>query len=319
MVELGFLDERERALITDALACLAPSAAVAATRADLERLAAIADAVRGAPPIALDAVDATLLGCSDAEVDLLVPDKAVIGGAYLVLKITLFRRLATALSPTAPSLAARAAAEAAQSIHSKLLEELLVGVVTDRRGALPPRRAALALLGRIWEDRLATEIDDLAPLLEAAWRARAALRPVYGTLLGASEIAQLIAGAGESWFVDHLLDELDDTARQAFEEFLFDVSTEELTRLRAEMRAEGLHALSAVDLAHRLGRPAPAAPPPATAASDGCRELGWSQALYASYRARAARAHARSLLGLPGPTTTAEELVIRRALLSTPA
>jgi hypothetical protein len=315
MLELGFLDERERALVADALARLPPAAADAA-RADLTRLAALADAVRGAPPIALASDGATaLLGCSGDEVELLVPDKAVIGGAYLVLKIGLFRRLATALAPDAPALAARAAAEAAQSIHSKLLEELLVGVVTDRSGPLAPRRRALALLGRLWDDRLATEIDDLAPLLEGAWRARAALRPVYGTLLGASEIAQLVAGAGESWFVDHLLEELDDAARQAFEEFLFDLSTEELARLRAEMRAEGLTALGPAELARRLGRPAP--PPVAPAApADGCRELDRSQALYASYRARAARARARRLLGVPGPTTTAEELVIRRALLA---
>lgn len=312
MEELSFLDERERAVVADALHVLDTDAA-AAIRADVSRLRALADAVRGAPPVATDAVDDALLGCSEADVELLVPDKAVIGSAYLLVKIALFRRVATALATLAPAVAERASAEAAQSIHSKLLEELLVAIVTDRAGPLPSRRRALALLGRIWDDRLATEIDDLAPLLEAVWRARGGLRPVYGTLLGAAEIAELVAAAGETWFVDQLLDEaeLDETARQAFEEFLFDVATEELSRLRAEMRAEGLAALSREELARRLGRAVGLAAP---LHGDGCRALDCAQALYASYRGRAARARARALLGVAGPRHTAEELVVRRAL-----
>ena len=71
-------------------------------------------------------------------------------------------------SANAPqSLLDRVEHELAQSIYSKLAEELFVSIVTDPTGDRRVKVAAAHSLFKIWEDRLSSEIDDFAPVLDS--------------------------------------------------------------------------------------------------------------------------------------------------------
>jgi len=316
--DLFFFDEREASLVLDTLAAIRAVDPERASLLDanLERLARAADLIRKSPSIAraYDGRFRTSSGFSgetlvdalcrvpDYDLDLHIPTKAIFGQAYLVAKINLFKALGYGLESIGGSahLHEGLQHELGQSIYSKLGEELFIAIVTDTDAPRAVKTRAARSLFRIWDDRLLAEIDDFAPILESIWRARNELRPVLGTMRGTQEFFKLVQAACDERFVDHFARE-DVTAEQhqAFEEFLFGLSHEEITQLREHLAAKNAACVSQEEaraVLRRTGESWVPAPGP--------------QGLYTSYKRRRVKALYRSLTGAVGPKKTAEEYVM---------
>ncbi|MFO0590296.1 MAG: hypothetical protein U0441_22325 [Polyangiaceae bacterium] len=311
-----FFDERERTLVDEVIRGVAAAhpQEAAFLRANLHRLANAAGVIRESPSITTswkshltmhlsgEPLIDLLCRVPDWDLELHIPTKAVLGQAYLVAKINFFKALGYALDTTGGSadLSDRVRVELGQSIYSKLAEELFVSIVTDPTGKREVKKSAAKLLFHIWEDRLAAEVDDFAPVLEAVWEARNKVRPVLGTMRGTQEFFRLISEVRDDRFLSYFEGAVvPDEEVQAFEEFLFDISHEEIVRLRAYLSERGASALSADEARHVLGR-----------GRESWMPSGGPQALYTSYKKRKIKAHYRSLTGAPGPRKTAEEFVM---------
>ena len=157
---------------------------------------------------------------------------------------------------------------------------------------------------RIWEDRLEAEIDDFAPVLESVWRARNKVRPVIGTTLGTHEFFRLLKECSDTRFLEHFEGDVPDEQLQAFEEFLFGLSYEQLSALRERMHNDNQSSLSSEQARAAMGRPASWAP-----------ENEGPQGLYTSYKKRKVKAQYRALTQAPGPRNTAEEFVMSSFLV----
>lgn len=239
----------------------------------------------------------------DYDLDLHIPTKAVLGQAYLVAKINLLKALRYNVEAVgAPrDLCEQIEQEVAQSIYTKLAEELFVSIVTDPSAPPLVKKGAARFLFRIWEERLLIEVDDFAPVLESAWGARSKLLPVLGTMLGTHEVFRLFNEARDKRFLDYFgEDDVEEEQLLAFEEFLFGLSHEEIVRIRAHMAEEGRACISLDAARALLGKEEPSWTPGQNGA----------QALYTSYKKRFVNASHRALTGAPGPKKTAEEYVM---------
>jgi hypothetical protein len=311
--DLFFFDEAERALVLGAMELVErhhPGDA-SLLAANLTRLGHTATAIRESPPIASSlpargsrsefssgSLVELLCRVPDYEFDLHIPTKAVLGQAFLVAKINFFKALGYALEAAGAS-RDEIDAEIGQSIYSKLAEELFVAIVSDPAALPAVKRAAAQSLFRIWEERLTAEIDDFAPFLESVWQARDRLRPVLGTLRGTHEMLRLMKDARDARVLEYFTEDVPLEQLQAFEEFLFGLSHEEIERLRAHLLEQSLVVVSQDEARRLLGR----------------REESWApsggpQAFYSSYKKRRVRAAYRLLTGTEGPKKTAEEYVM---------
>jgi hypothetical protein len=310
-----YLDAAERELIDAAITAVEkpnPKQHEVLSAA-LTRLRKTAELIRDSPSIgtswgggggrafSADTLIAQLCRVPDYDLDLHIPTKAVIGQTFLIAKINFLKAVGYTLeSVSAPApLRERTAREVAQSIYTKLAEELFVSIVTDPEVGSSVKQGAARFLFRIWEERLLIEVDDFAPLLESAWAARSKLRPVLGTMLGTHEVFRLFHEARDKRFLDYFgEDHVDDEQLLAFEEFLFGIAHEEINRLREHMTTEGISCLSLEAALALLG------------GEDRMPHEGGASALYTSYKKRRVNAAHRALTGASGPKKTAEEYVM---------
>ena len=120
------------------------------------------------------------------------------------------------------------------------------------------------------------------------------------TLMGTSEMFQLLEAGCDEQFVDYLgrEDHTEDEAA-AFREFLFGTTTEQLARLEEKMRQDGRKVISADAATH------------SAKLHDACRRDGDpAVALFEFFLYRHLQAAARRQAELPGPKRTAEEYVM---------
>jgi hypothetical protein len=316
---LFFLDERESSLVHDALSYVRINDAERADLLDanLERLTRAADLIRTSPSIARayegrfrtstsdfsgETLVEALCRVPDYDLDLHIPTKAVFGQAYLVAKINFFKALGYAVEALSgpADLQEGLQRELGQSVYTKLAEELFISIVTDQDAPRTVKTSAAHALFSIWEDRLLAEIDDFAPILESIWRARNEVRPVLGTMRGTQEFFRLIEAACDERFVDHFSgDGISDEQHQAFEEFLFGISHEEIRKLRDHLANDKAGCVSSEQARTLLGR-----------TGDSWVPSPGPQGLYTSYKRRRVKAHYRALTGASGPKKTAEEYVM---------
>jgi len=234
--------------------------------------------------------------------ELVLPLKASQSRLYLLTKINLLRGFvkATSMLGDAPDPARMAhdlREELAQSIYTLLAEELLHAVLRMPDVGLPTKQRAADQLITVWDDT-ALEIDDFAPLLESAWYARNRINSAYGTLLGARETFRLVGENCRPEVLEFFGREgmsADEIA--AFEEFLFNMTSEELATLRREMQKQHLSAASPAWAAEVLGRQ--------IEELEHAHEID-PMALYRSYQRRQLAADFRLLSNAPGPRRTAE-------------
>lgn len=312
-----FFDVREQTLVSAALDHVhhARPALAQTLLAHLDRLQRLATVIHESPSImagwsahprsnspAETLID-VLCRVPDYDVELHIPTKAVVGQAYLVAKINFLKSLGYALEQLegVDDMIERAQFEIGQSIYSKMAEELFVSILTNATVDRSIKVAAAKYLFRLWDDRLLTEVDDLAPLLESAWQARNRVRPVLGTMLGTQEIFRLFKESRDERVLDYFTsDEISDDEIAAFEEFVFGLSYEEIQKLRSYVAECSSGVVSGDEARELLGHRKATWPPDA---------LG-PQGIYANYKRRRVNAHHRLITGLPGPKKAAEEYVM---------
>ena len=308
-------NDREQAVVTACLEALErrrPQLRRAVTE-HLAALTGVADAVSRYPPIigeqtlgrakrSVDTLVETLRDLDESDRELRIPAKAVLGRSFVVAKISflvMLRRLVPSASALAPF---RHELDDAvlRNVLTLMGEDVFLALIEDRRNPDELRRAAARRLAAIWEYRLDRDMERQAPLLLELWRARRALRPIYGTMLGTSELTRLTYRVEPGWadFVAARMQSAE--AVQAIEEFLFGLSYEELTRLRRVMEERSIQVVSSRRVSAIIG----------SRRSFAECEHRDPRRLYEFYRQRRAAAVQRVAAGRPGPRITVEELLL---------
>lgn len=234
--------------------------------------------------------------------DLALPLKATLSRTYLLTKINFLRGFVKATSAIhdvadVARMTHDLREELAQSIYTLLAEELFLALLRKPDVTRRTKQRAADQLITVWDDA-ALEIDDFAPLLESAWHARNRINSAYGTLLGATETFRLVT---ENCAPDVLeffgRDGMSADESAAFEEFLFNMTSEELATLRRAMQQQHLSAASPAWASEILGRQ--------IEELEHLHEVD-PMALYRSYQRRQLAADFRVMSGAPGPRRTAE-------------
>jgi len=234
--------------------------------------------------------------------DLVLPLKATLSRTHLLAKINFLRGFVKATAaltdvPNASKMTHELREEVAQSIYTLLAEELFLALLRKSDVQRRTKQRAADQLITIWDDA-ALEIDDFAPLLESAWHARNRINTAYGTLLGATETFRLVTEDCSPEVLEFFgRDGMSADESAAFEEFLFNMTSEELATLRRAMQQHHVSAASPAWAAEILGR--------------HIEDLEHSHeidpmALYRSYQRRQLAADFRAMSGAPGPRRTAE-------------
>jgi hypothetical protein len=234
--------------------------------------------------------------------DLVLPLKATLSRTHLLTKINFLRGFVKATGALADVASAQQMThelreEVAQSIYTLLAEELFLALLRKPDVSRRTKQRAADQLITIWDDA-ALEIDDFAPLLESAWHARNRINSAYGTLLGATETFRLVTEDCSPEVLEFFgRDGMSADEAAAFEEFLFNMTSEELGTLRRAMQQQHVGSASPAWAAEILGRQ--------------IEELEHSHeidpmALYRSYQRRQLAADYRLVSGAPGPRRTAE-------------
>jgi hypothetical protein len=234
--------------------------------------------------------------------DLTLPLKATLSRTHLLTKINFLRGFVKATasitdSPECMRMAHELREEVAQSIYTLLAEELLLALLRKPDVTRRTKQRAADQLITIWDDA-ALEIDDFAPLLESAWHARNRINTAYGTLLGATETFRLVTEDCSPEVLEFFgRDGMSADESAAFEEFLFNMTSEELATLRRAMQQHHVSAASPAWAAEILGRQ--------IEDLEHSHEID-PMALYRSYQRRQLAADFRLMSGAPGPRRTAE-------------
>ncbi|MDQ3367794.1 MAG: hypothetical protein M3680_20410 [Myxococcota bacterium] len=234
--------------------------------------------------------------------DLALPLKATLSRTYLLTKINFLRGFVKATSvltdvPGSTRMTHDLREELAQSIYTLLAEELFLALLRKPDVTRRTKQRAADQLITVWDDA-ALEIDDFAPLLESAWHARNRINSAYGTLLGATETFRLVTEDCSPEVLEFFgRDGMSADESAAFEEFLFNMTSEELATLRRAMQQQHLSAASPKWAAEILGRQ--------IEDLEHSHEID-PMALYRSYQRRQLAADFRMMSGAPGPRRTAE-------------
>lgn len=234
--------------------------------------------------------------------DLVLPLKATQSRTYLLTKINFLRGFVKATSvlggvPGSARMTHDLREELAQSIYTLLAEELFLALLRKPDVSRRTKQRAADQLITVWDDA-ALEIDDFAPLLESAWHARNRINSAYGTLLGATETFRLVTEDCSPEVLEFFgRDGMSADESAAFEEFLFNMTSEELATLRRAMQQQHLSAASPAWAAQVLDRQ--------IEDLEHSREID-PMALYRSYQRRQLAADFRLMSNAPGPRRTAE-------------
>lgn len=251
----------------------------------------------GRPSLEMASLVEALCRSTPADFDFQAPARVMPGRALDMTEINFYRLLRYAASELIPEpdgshLLEQATARMRTVIYTKLVEEVLSDLVSDTSVACTVRERAVGALVELWDERLTYRASKVFPLLQATWEARQRVHSIGGTLMGAQEMFALFRAGCDPRFVEYFTrTDPDEEEVEAFREFLFGKSAEELGELAARMEADGISCL-------------PTGPePPAHPDQPGT-------ALYAFFRSRFLLATARRLANAPGPKRTAEGYVM---------
>lgn len=130
-------------------------------------------------------------------------------------------------------------------LFSLMAEELYRSLQTKKVSEDHITEFVASELIQLWENRFVHNTQFFAPYIKDLWEARQKIIPVLGTLAGVMELMRLNSFLSPMWndFLEWYYSNYDDRG-EALEEFLFDLSYEEIFLLRKHMK-ENL--ISAVD------------------------------------------------------------------------
>lgn len=240
-----------------------------------------------------------------------LPSKAVVSRAFGITKVNFWTSTQYAVhaaggpepDETVKSLIQGIEEAIEEAVYTRLAEELYGSFSTSASTDPEIKDAAVEHVIDLWEGRVRFATYRFCPILRSAWAARLRAPRIFGTMLGTSELVQLLFRDCDQRFVDVFSSEEAGPGRvQAFEEFLFDLPFENLERVRARMEEQGLSCIGPEEVARLLGfnelRPL----------------MPGAKALYTSFRQRRVKAQYRSSMGAPGPKRTAESYVLEALL-----
>jgi len=245
----------------------------------------------------LDTLIEKLSQSNAANFEFFLPTRALLGRALDMAESNFYRLLMHVCDEVIPGetgehLYGRATYCLRLCLYTKLVEEVLSVITSDNDLDRSVRCKAGEALAHVWDRRLGYRVRDFFPLLEATWEARQRITVTGGTLHGTQEVFELFQEGADPQFVDYFVrDSKTDDEVEAFREFLFDTSAEELNRLAREMSASGLNSI-------RLDKPLK------------LPDRDVATMFYEFFRSRQLLASARRLARLPGPKRTAEGYVM---------
>lgn len=317
---VGPFDENEKRVVLEVTSAMARgtpdlAGAVESVQHAVTRLEVLTEAISAYPPELQPGTDQAGAGMLDSLLDLLshanrlsfdlyLPTRGLLSRNLVMAEVNFYRLLrsiacsAQAAELIPPSLVADVDDCLCRSLHSRLALEVLERIASDDRLAHGVRAEAARSLWRLWED-VTYRLSDFFPALAATWEARRRVSVVLGTLMGTAEMYQLIGAGCDPAFVEWLLrpDQPKEQA-EAFREFLFGTTTEELQRIEERMSTAGRTTITRDQL--------PEGERPRDASAPGDPAL----ALFDFFLSRHLQAAARRRMDLPGPSRTAEEYVM---------
>ncbi|MBQ2601068.1 MAG: hypothetical protein II584_01580 [Treponema sp.] len=238
----------------------------------------------------------------DGDTLLHMPSKAALGKGFLVTKIHTFfsmYKLANNFAEMEEKEARVYYDETVSMMFTLMAEDVYLNLMKDKTLSMDLRRQLANSLIILWEHRSDQTINDIAPVLQSVWNARRTLAPAFGTMMGTSELLLVSIQMDSQWnqFIKQRLG--DQEVSQAMEEFLFGLSYEQILRLRAILRDQGVKAIGRDEVSSYLGERVK------TDVSLDYRDF------YLLYTVRRDNARVRQRLHQPGPTKTLEDFFIR--------
>lgn len=233
-----------------------------------------------------------------------LPSKAILGKGFIVAKFHVFMsmtKIATECGfPKSEIIEYQKATLSlmftimAEDVYLSLLDNLSIPI--DLR-----QQVAYSLI-ILWEHRSDQNVSEMAPVLEAVWSARKKLAPVFGTMVGTSELLLLSIEMDDQWckFISTQLG--DKQVSMALEEFLFGLSYEEILRVKSILKDKGISAIGRDEVAAFLDKPS---------IQDGKISSSDPRQLFLDYSLRRDNARARLRMNLPGPHSTLEDHYMR--------
>ena len=238
----------------------------------------------------------------DGDTLLHMPSKAALGKGFLVTKIHTFfsmYKLANNFAEMEEKEARVYYDETVSMMFTLMAEDVYLNLMKDKTLSMDLRRQLANSLIILWEHRSDQTINDIAPVLQSVWNARRTLAPAFGTMMGTSELLLVSIQMDSQWnqFIKQRLGNQE--VSQAMEEFLFGLSYEQILRLRAILRDQGVKAIGRDEVSSYLGERVK------TDVSLDYRDF------YLLYTVRRDNARVRQRLHQPGPTKTLEDFFIR--------
>jgi hypothetical protein len=86
------------------------------------------------------------------------------------------------------------------SVFTLMSEYVFISILENRYSDVGLRKRAAEQLACTWEWRLSRNIEKFEPFLFSMWESRRSLRPIYGTMIGASELLRMTARVHPLWF-----------------------------------------------------------------------------------------------------------------------
>ncbi len=179
-----------------------------------------------------------------------VPTKVILGRSYVIAKINFLLMLKyetesiMKLKKSAPSIDEMVTL----NIYSLMSEEVYLSLIQEPDISMVIKTRAAVRLMNIWEYRLSQSAEDYAPMLSSLWKSRRHLSPIYGTMMGMSEMLQMASNIDPVWFDFIGSAENDDGVYQALEEFIFNLTFEELMKIRETMKINKLSVVNKKDI-----------------------------------------------------------------------
>lgn len=228
-----------------------------------------------------------------------VPTKALLGKGFLVAKFHLFMTMSSlSMKYDFPRHEIQEYKSTALTLmFTVMAEDVYISLLDNTDISVDLRQQIANALIILWEHRSDQNVADMAPVLGTVWRARRKIAPVFGTMVGTSELLLLSMEMDNAW-IDFISQKAGvPEIAMALEEFLFGLSYEDIQRVKTILKDKGIHAIGRQEVASLLGI-TPENPDDDTADP---------RQLYLNYSIRRDNAKARLRMNLSGPHHTLED------------
>ncbi|MCQ2613917.1 MAG: hypothetical protein MJ183_09990 [Treponemataceae bacterium] len=241
---------------------------------------------------------------SGSDKSLYLPSKAILGKGFLYAKFHVFMSMTKIANECGFS--TREINEYRRAtlnlMFTIMAEDVYLSLLDNQAIPLDLRQQTAFSLIILWEHRSDQNVADMAPVLETVWSARRKLAPVFGTMMGTSELVLLSFDMDDAWrrFITSKLGNPE--VALAMEEFLFGLSYEEIQQVKATLRERGMNAMGRDEVAAFLDKEDEMAD---SQNEDDPRHF------FLNYSVRRDNAKARLRMNLPGPHHTLEDHYMR--------